>query len=331
MRSPKNNVLWFVLSIALTFITFAAFAAFADISRILSLLRQSHPHEIFLGFILFAVANIIKAARLRWVTSVGTPDIVTMLGIVFVYNLLTTILPAGIGEAYYPLLLRSRQRGGLSVGVSAVLLSRIFDVLCVCIAATIAFLLVAPQHLRIYTWVLIGIALGVCGGIAAVLLLGRSVAFRRYLHWQAVAMPLLRQPTVFIERVQCTLAEVASWKRVGMIALLSIFIWITTYVACWMITQGFYLTLTLATVVLCISLSLLVSAMPIKGLLGLGTQQVGWVFTLTMIGWSAQAALDVALSSYLILLVYTFVLGVGGQILLLVSSRSDVDEIRRML
>jgi hypothetical protein len=62
-------------------------------------------------------------------------------------------------------------------------------------------------------------------------------------------------------------------------------------------------------VVVGLSFVLIFSALPFKGVLGLGTHHAGWVIGLTLLGWSPQAALDIATLFHLILLGYTLLLG----------------------
>ena len=307
----RTHGIWVTLSVLVTLITLVFLAHWISIVRILYLFRNSDAGLMILGFTLFAIANWVKAVRLRRLTVEVSVSLVQMFRIVCLYNMMSSLMPAGLGEASYPALVKMRYRIPLSAGTSAVLISRLFDLVSVasCCAAVLWASGLANSHLA---WLALAGSLAFLIGLGTIFLASASEAARDYLRWlEEVAEPVGALIT-FLQRMQGVIARIASAKEIVLVTLLTIAIWLSAYGVSWIASRSIHLPLGFRANFLGASLSILLSVLPVKGVAGLGTAHAGWVMGLVLLGWPPQTALDLAVSMHLIITAYTVLLGLLG-------------------
>jgi len=308
--SSRLTILWLLLSALITWGTIIALLRWIDLGEIVLLLERSNKMGLVLGFILFALINLLKAERLHYVTisKMSLPRY-ELLGVVCLYNLLTSILPSGLGEFSYPLLLKMRRHATFGSGISAVLVTRLLDLLSVVIAGAIAVLVLNRQRDTSTEWVTLLMALLLFCVLMALLIKYISANVRGLEHFKTIA-----------RRFQDAVTPILAAKHFGQLLFLTTSIWFGSYVVCWWVAQSIHILLNGQETILGLSLVLLLSVLPFKGLMGLGTQQAGWVFGLTLVGWAPQSAFEVGVSMHLVLLSYTLLLGGLGWIVLMSRS-----------
>jgi hypothetical protein len=305
-RRSRQAIVWASLSILVTVGSIVFVVRWMKPSEMLAVLAHGQPAGLAVGFGLFALANLFKSERLRRLTpeAAGTGS-VPHFSMVCVYNLVSALMPAGIGEASYPAMLRMRRGGSVAAGVSAVVVTRLMD-LAVVAGCAVAALWAASAHRvpnrALMTAVFLGALVAAIAGTSRAR--GSRLARRAWgrltggLDEASAAQPL---------RVAG-----AAWRsRTVMIALTASF-WAAGFAASWSVVMALGLPLDFAQLVEGNSLALLMSALPFRGALGFGTQHVGWVAGLAVFGWSRGEALDVAIPIHLVTAAFTIALGAAG-------------------
>jgi uncharacterized membrane protein YbhN (UPF0104 family) len=302
-------VIWLCLSSLLTSLTLVGLSRLSGLSRLASFLTDGNRFELGLGLLLFAFANILKTARLRLVTATNTDRApLELFGIVCLYNLLSSILPAGLGEASYPALLKLRRGVALSISLPAILISRLFDLFV--IAAFSAGAIWATTSLVQTGWLMLGVALMPLAGVGIIFAISASA--RNWLRPEEHIAGLWHNFITWVEQARTAIARLTLLKRWVITFAITAEIWLVNYAVNWLVAQSLHMRLSVAETVLGASLALLLSALPFKGLLGLGTQQAGWILGLVWAGRSPEFALNLGVLLHLIILSYTLLLGLFG-------------------
>ncbi len=305
-RRGRHRAVWGALSIVVTVLSIVVVVTWMKPWEMLALLAHGHRGGLALGFAFFALANVLKSERLRRLTpeAAGTGR-VAHFSLVCVYNLVSSLVPAGLGEASYPAMLRMRHGGSVAAALSAVVVTRLLDVAAVAGFAVAALWAAAAQGAPQRGWMTAIVAAGLLAAIAGVPCLRRSRRARDT--WGRLTGGLDEGAAAQPLRVAGT-----AWRARTAMALLTLAFWASGYTAAWVVARALGLPLDFAQVVEGNSLALLMSALPIKGVLGFGTQHVGWVAGLAIFGWSSGAALAVAIPMHLVSAAFVIVLGAAG-------------------
>lgn len=91
--------------------------------------------------------------------------------------------------------------------------------------------------------------------------------------------------------------------------LLSFFIWLLTGSTLYCVAKALSLPLSFEAVWLIIALQLPLQLLPVQGLANAGNHELGWIGALSLLGISTQSAVNYALSSHIILILYVIILG----------------------
>jgi hypothetical protein len=305
-RRLGRTPVWAALSVVVTLVSVVLVLSWMRPAEMIALLARGHHVGLALGFLFCALANALKSERLRRLTpeAAGTGRI-AHFSMVCVYNLASSLMPAGLGEASYPAMLRMRHGGNMAAGLSAVVVTRLMDLWAVPAFAVAALWAAAAHRAPHRGWLTAVLALGAVAAVVCLPYVKRSNLARRA--WGRATGGADDGAAVQPLRVAS-----AAWQSRVPLTLLTIAFWTSGYMSAWAAAWALGLPLGFAEVVEGNSLALLVSALPIKGALGFGTHHVGWVAGLAIFGWSGHDALAAAIPIHLVGAVYTIALGAAG-------------------
>ena len=203
------------------------------------------------------------------------------------------ILPGPSGDAAFVMLARTRLTAPVAVGVGAALLSRLLDVASLLLVA----LITAP----LAGVVLPGAMLG--GGVVLALLIAVGLTA---LFWSrprgAIAgwLERLSLPASLHERLHFAIEELGSGSRPALLVAATVAARVATGLQYFALFAAIDQPLSLVQVWFALSIRTLLLAVPIQGLVGLGTMQVWWTAALTLLGWPVGDAIAASLAVHLL-------------------------------
>ncbi len=240
----------------------------------------------------------------RWLR-VAMPVVVT---IVLLFVLLRAVRPAELAEtladvspglallaavAAFVMLARTRLTAPVAVGVGAALLSRLLDVASLLLVA----LITAP----LAGVVLPGAMLG--GGVVLALLIavGLTALFWSRPRGAIVGwLERLSLPASLHERLHFAIEELGSGSRPALLVAATVAARVATGLQYFALFAAIDQPLSLVQVWFALSIRTLLLAVPIQGLVGLGTMQVWWTAALTLLGWPVNDAIAASLAVHLL-------------------------------
>ena len=203
------------------------------------------------------------------------------------------ILPGPSGDAAFVMLARTRLKTPVAVGVGAALLSRLLDVASLLLVALITAPLAGVILPRPLLGAGVALALLVAAGLTA---LFRSRTRRRIVRW----LERLALPASIHERLHFAVEELGSGSRPALLVAATLAARVATGLQYFALFAAIDQPLSLVQVWFALSIRTLLLAVPIQGLVGLGTMQVWWAAGLTLLGWPADEALAASLAVHLL-------------------------------
>jgi len=203
------------------------------------------------------------------------------------------ILPGPSGDAAFVMLARTRLKTPVAVGVGAALLSRLLDVASLLLVALITAPLAGVILPRPLLGAGVALALLVAAGLTA---LFWSRTRRRIVRW----LERLALPASIHERLHFAVEELGSGSRPALLVAATLAARVATGLQYFALFAAIDQPLSLVQVWFALSIRTLLLAVPIQGLVGLGTMQVWWAAGLTLLGWPADEALAASLAVHLL-------------------------------
>jgi len=203
------------------------------------------------------------------------------------------ILPGPSGDAAFVMLARTRLTAPVAVGVGAALLSRLLDVASLLLVA----LITAP----LAGVVLPGAMLG--GGVVLALLIavGLTALFWSRPRGAIVGwLERLSLPASLHERLHFAIEELGSGSRPALLVAATVAARVATGLQYFALFAAIDQPLSLVQVWFALSIRTLLLAVPIQGVVGLGTMQVWWTAALTLLGWPVGDAIAASLAVHLL-------------------------------
>ena len=247
-----------------------------------------------------------RAWRYRLLLGNGQPRrIRTILAVTLSSWGASLILPGPSGDAAFVVLARTRLKAPVAVGVGAALLSRLLDVASLLLVA----LVMAP---------LAGVALPrplLGGGVAVAVLIAAGLTA---LFWSRPRRTLvgwlerLALPSRIHQRLHGAIDELGSGSRPLLLVVATLAARVATGFQYFLLFAAIDQPLSLVQVWFALSIRTLLLAVPIQGLVGLGTMQLWWTAALTLLGWPADEALAASLAVHLLDLGITLPQAAGG-------------------
>ncbi|MEA2668105.1 MAG: hypothetical protein QOJ33_1039 [Chloroflexota bacterium] len=275
-------------------------------AELVETLSEVSPGLVLLAAMAAFAFISMRAWRYRLLLGNGQPRrLRTILAVTLSSWGASLILPGPSGDAAFVVLARTRLNAPVAVGVGAALLSRLLDVASLLLIA----LVMAPLAGVVLPRLLLGggvvLAVLIAAGLAA-LFWGRS---RRALSgW----LERLALPPRIHERLHVAIEELGSGSRPVLLVAATLAARVATGLQYFFLFAALDHPLSLVQVWFALSIRTLLLAVPIQGLVGLGTMQLWWTAALTLLGWPADEALAASLTVHLLDLAISLPLAAGG-------------------
>ena len=274
-------------------------------------LRHAQPIPILIAAIGFASAYAVVA--LRWKALVGSDRLrfVTAFEVLNIGLVCNVILPARGGDMVRVVMLNQRERIRMSVGLTSVLLEKLFDV-----AALVFLILPAIAIVDLPRWVVLSAMIGVVGVIAGFtfcIILARCA-------WEFGTIPLItRLPArihlrivSFLTSFRDGLRALFTWKRMLMVCFLSLLVWAINCIAAYLVFSGLHITGisfgATFVVIGIMNLGLIIPSSPGN----VGTYEFLGVSALALFHVTRESALEFALVVHMLTLLIVLILGIAS-------------------
>jgi hypothetical protein len=237
---------------------------------------------------------VARAWRYRLLLGNGQPRrLRTILAVTLSSWGASLILPGPSGDAAFVMLARTRLKTPVAVGVGAALLSRLLDVASLLLVALITAPFAGVVLPRPLLGAGVALALLIAAGLTA---LFWSRTRRRIVRW----LERLALPASLHERLHFAVEELGSGSRPALLVAATLAARVATGLQYFALFAAIDQPLSLVQVWFALSIRTLLLAVPIQGLVGLGTMQVWWAAGLTLLGWPADEALAASLALHLL-------------------------------
>ncbi len=265
--------------------------------ELLQVLRRVDLNWAGAGALCYALNYIIRAQRFRVLSRSRVRVWPEGLQSACLHGFATYMMPFRSGELTLPVVLRSVSSLTLAEGGQLLVRARLLDFKILgmlSMAAAFVADIALPGYVRL-GWFAIGLLL------VAVPVLVAWLGVKGY----AARLPLVRH-----------LGSWTSWEFYTPVEIvLSFGIWTSVASVFFCVAQAIGLPLSITQVWLLITIQLPLQLLPIQGLANAGNHEGGWVAGLLLFGVPASAAIEFALASHAILLLYVIGLGLVGLIL----------------
>lgn len=265
---------------------------------------------------LHALVYLLRAVRFRLlVPPAGRPTLARALAVSSAHNLAAYVLPAKTGEATFVLYLRQVAGVPAARGLASLVVSRLLD-LAVLAALTalacgwIGVLGDAAAHLGALALPLVGLSL------VLFVLCARShllvpVAERAARLVRLDRASLGRRLLARARDVREALAGAGGEGRLAAAALVSVPLWLGVFAFYAVLARGMGIGdgTGLPELVFGSSLAVAFNLLPVNGLAGFGTQEVGWTFGFGLVGVASDVALATGLGAHFVQLLDVCVFG----------------------
>ena len=242
---------------------------------------------LFLAFLICAGAWFLRGFRYRAILTSLTVSVTLWLSTACIYLSQTAnlIVPARLGDLIRLFILKHEADATYTSGLSSVVVERFFDIVTIALlgAVTLPFVLNVPD----WFITVIYVALALCGIFVVVLFsVGRLQSENKYLK---MGIDLLNQ------------VKEASLSAKGIVGLsaLSIVIWLTDVVICYVVALMFGASIPFVVVTLAIVIGNLVKAVPVTPG-GVGTYEISVALTLSLAGVDPAVATLIAVIDHLV-------------------------------
>lgn len=249
---------------------------------------------------------LLRAERLKVLLPHPIPARQTLSAISAAHTMWAYFLPARLGEASLPLFLKNHAAASASEGAATLLLVRVLDLLCLALAMSATCLtLAASGTMAEVTWLLPTGLLLLLPALLLLLLLAMRAAPIRCLRRLLPKAPLAGLEQALLSVSPRALLRAAFW---------TLPLWIGVFAFWGILALGpGTLELSLIQATFAASLVVLSTLLPFNLFGGLGFQDLGFAFGLTLMGAPPGPAAEVAVATHLVYALNLALFGFLGQ------------------
>jgi len=276
-----------IVSVVLTVSLFSLFFYYIDFKQLLIMFSKLSWTTIIIAAGMYFLSNYFRAERFR-VLSDKHISLVKMLHIVFLYGFYNKMLPLRTGELSYVFLMKNSNKSSYMESLSALLITRIYDIISAFLLLSIA-LLFAHDALVIFNPALIfSFLLGavvILFNLPGVIKIIKAVFNKTLTSGRFAVNPDKRKlyndrMAYLYEWFTKTNKLVTSLKLTG----LSVLIWLSLYGTFYVLINQLGSHLPYSIVIIGSVFANFSNLLPVSGIGGFGTMEAGWAIGFTILG-----------------------------------------------
>ena len=275
-----------------------------DMKKTADALVKADLAFVILSAVIYTVSNFFKSLRFNILLKESAVPIPKMFAISAYQNFFNQIMPARTGELTFLYYTKVMANIRASASLHALLISRMMDLVVVCLFFIIALTLSYGKDLSA-PLIIAASLMGAC-----------SLLFVFKLHWLVLIgkktflffVSLLRlgkKPLIIKidEKIDILLEEFAGInmkKRIPLAAAASLFVWLSLYVFSYTTILAFGIDIGFFTAVAGSTGAVLTNVLPINSFGSFGTMEAGWTGGFLFVGMSMQDAVTTGFGYHLI-------------------------------
>jgi len=325
-----GNRKWIVhfFSIFITIILLIFLLSSINITSIIETLSNVNKYYLIIGFFIYAITYLLRAIRFK-VLLVHPIPFLNLFSIVCIHNMATNILPLKSGELSYIYLVRKFQNIRLGEAIATLLVARIFDLISIIPLFILSFIFLEKYS---YSNQNIAPLLALMLILIIILMLslfkyGKTVFRTMHSFYIKSRFYDLSFLTILLLKGRDMIEALESIKTrnilfFGEIVLISLSIWISIFLLNYVLILSLGLNLDFLEVMFASTFGICATMLPIQGVLGFGTFELGWMIGFITIGLSSDSAISTGFSYHIIIISYFLILGLFGVFNLLIMRYS---------
>lgn len=287
-----------------------------SLKQIASTLSGALPLWFAGGFVLFALADFLRAARFRYLLG-RVATLGQLFAIAVVHGFCNNFLPFRLGEASYLYLISQTRNGSVGYGLSSLVLARLADLITVLFLFSLSILLMPRNSLlmiRLSTVIALSSLTIIMILLILVLSAGQVAIKTREVLGKTSLLKSRRVAVVWanIEEALANLESMRSSQIIAPVLSISLAVWLSSYFVSYCLLRAVGVSLSVWQTLFAVSLLQLISIFPIHFLGGLGTTDISWTLLLVNFGLGREEAISLALATHVLFYLYVFVLAAYG-------------------
>ncbi len=280
-----------------------------DWSEVLYTLSHLNGYWLIAAFGVYLINYLLRTLRFKILLNLEKKSFTHLFGITALYGMYLYLMPAKSGELSYPVLIKNKLAVPFTRSTATLITARVFDFITIALFLPLVlatFWNRFPNWLRYNAIVFFVLVLFLTLGFLWLLKRpGKKRIFANKHTWIEKIGQFLQN---LIENIRAIDQQGGYWH----VLLLTIGIWLCIYTTFYLIvlSSGFspnYFHMVVVSIIM-IPMTLL----PLQGFANLGTHEIGWAAAFRLFGYSANASLNIAISSHIIMLLFVLTLGLLG-------------------
>jgi hypothetical protein len=274
---------------------------------------------ILASFLLYICVYIFRAIRFRILLD-HSLDLKDMFSIVCIHNLLSQIIPARLGEFSYIYMVRNRGVP-LHKNISSIAIARLLDM---CIISVIFLIGIAttPFLIKKFYFILIASIIVVAMILSFMFLISTKPEFFISLVKKITLGSKRKYMIIISSKIEATLNEfriLRSSHTLSLLVFSSLLVWLCAYLSMFFLMNSIFPSLTLQNIFLIATIPIMISVLPIYGLAGIGTIEIGFTFPLLIFAISMNDAVAASFAVHFMQLFFTLVLAAVGYAIIMIE------------
>jgi glycosyltransferase 2 family protein len=300
-----------------------------DIDSLTETLAHIRYDYFLFAFVLFFVNAILRGVRFYYLLGSDRPDLFSLIKLQLLLSFFNNYFPVGATEVSFVLLAKKHLNVPSSLGTAVIIYSRFYDYFTLCLVFFLYFSLFGGNYLDKFSIPLAIFSLFLLLFFIVTFIMPRfPMKIVKYLN----SLFILEGKNPFKEPVKKAIVWSESFvkeaERVGSIRTFAIVGAITIMIWCTIFGNYMYTAMSIGAPLTYIG-AVLVSLMGfmvkfIQGVASLGSHELAWYTGLSILGYTSENAMETALGTHIVFLIYPLITGILGWIFLM--KRSSIEK-----
>ncbi|WP_158024221.1 lysylphosphatidylglycerol synthase transmembrane domain-containing protein [Methanosarcina horonobensis] len=304
------------ITVLATFLLLGIILSQIRIEDLIATIKNIDKTYLVLGFFLYVLSYLLRGLRFHILLDKKI-SLTDLFHIVCVHNMVNSILPARSGELSYIYILKKYHDKSTGEGVATLMVARVLDFITISLLFFMSSLFVHdfPETFSSIIWLVV--LFTALLAVFLIILLYAGDIFLKFANAVFKTLKLNKHGLVnFFSRKAIEIVD--SFKNIKnsgkMIELfiISFTIWITLYFLNYTLIKSLSINIGFFEVLLASTFVVFMSILPIQGMGGFGTYEVGWAIGFVGIGLSKELAINSGIVVHIIGIVYYVLLGFYG-------------------
>jgi uncharacterized protein (TIRG00374 family) len=275
---------------------------------------------VILGFFIYLVNYLLRAIRFRTLLGLEEIPFLQLLGVTNLYGMYLYLLPAKFGEITFPVILKRRAGADLSTSTGSLIVARVFDFLTIALILpliSIIYWQIMPQSFRISIAIFCALIFSLF--LFFIWMLRNPDRVNPVLNKPQLENQVIKKILKFISDVYHGIRGFDEMNRYMDVFLVTLGIWLCINTTFFLITLSLGYSFDFFQIVVVSIIMVPVTLFPIQGFANLGAHELGWTTAFALFDYPYLDALNIAVSSHIIYVLFVLLLGAIGSVFLYIS------------